>query len=203
MIKIGKVELQKNNKERFNLYDQDGNYIMAASAYNLKDYGYSEFEISEEDLEDLKRREDKDLIYLQASRYVSKALKTTKELENYLAKKKVDPSLIEEISYYLEDLGLLDDDKYLELYIEDRYNYSTDGPQKIKQKLYYKGFGSDQVDPLLAEYEDKERENLRELIISQKNTSRGKDKAKLIRYLMNKGYYYSMIKDELGIIDEI
>ena len=193
-MKITRIELQKNDNTRFSLFSDD-QYVMSVSAENLAPYGYGEFEISEEELEILKAKEEEGLFFKQALLYVSKALKTSKEVRDYLYKKKVSPELQDEIIEKLLDLKLLDDERYLEMYLEEKFNYSTDGSIKIKHKLYQKGFQSKDVDPLLPKYQDLEISNLKKLVSDRKKSRKNEDKQKLIRYLMSKGYEYSMISE--------
>ena len=134
-MKITRVELQKNDNTRFSLFSGD-EYIMSVSAENLAKYGYGEFEISDEELKELMEKEDIEKAYKRALRYTSKSLKSSKEVIDYLYKHKISPDLHEEIISRLKDLGLLDDERYLEIYLEEKFNYSSDGSIKIKNKLY-------------------------------------------------------------------
>ncbi len=193
-MKITRIELQKNDNTRFSLFSDD-EYIMSVSAENLAPYGYGEFEISEEELEELKAKEEEGLAYKQALQYASRALKTSKEVRDYLYRKKIDPSIQDEIIDKLEDLKLIDDQRYLEIYLEEKFNYSTDGSMKIKHKLYQKGFDSKDVDILLPKYRDLEKSNLEKLVESRQRSRKNEDRQKLIRYLMNKGYEYSLISE--------
>lgn len=196
-MKITRVELQKNDNTRFSLFSGD-EYIMSVSAENLAKYGYGEFEISDEDLKELMEKEDIEIAYKRALRYTSKSLKSSKEVIDYLYKHKISPDLHEEIISRLKDLGLLDDERYLEIYLEEKFNYSSDGSIKIKNKLYQKGFKSTDVDPHLHKFKEIEFENLKKLIENRRNSRKKEDKNKLIRFLLSKGYEYSMISEVIG-----
>lgn len=196
-MKITRVELQKNDNTRFSLFSGD-EYIMSVSAENLAKYGYGEFEISDEDLKELMEKEDIEKAYKRALRYTSKSLKSSKEVIDYLYKHKISPDLHEEIISRLKDLGLLDDERYLEIYLEEKFNYSSDGSIKIKNKLYQKGFKSTDVDPHLHKFKEIEFENLKKLIENRRNSRKKEDKNKLIRFLLSKGYEYSMISEIIG-----
>ena len=196
-MKITRVELQKNDNTRFSLFSGD-EYIMSVSAENLAKYGYGEFEISDEDLKELMKKEDIEKAYKRALRYTSKSLKSSKEVIDYLYKHKISPDLHEEIISRLKDLGLLDDERYLEIYLEEKFNYSSDGSIKIKNKLYQKGFKSTDVDPHLHKFKEIEFENLKKLIENRRNSRKKEDKNKLIRFLLSKGYEYSMISEVIG-----
>lgn len=196
-MKITKVIQQKNDPNRFSLFSGD-EYVGSATAENLSPYGYGEFEISDEDFKKLMDQDDFEKALNRCIKYLARAMKTTKEIRDYLYKNKVPAEIHDQVIERLEDLGLLDDKRYLEMYLEERFTYSSDGSMKIKNKLYLKGFSSAEVDPYLPKYRDQEEENLKNLIEANIKTSRGKDKNKLIRFLMNKGYPYPMIAENIG-----
>lgn len=198
-MKITKIEVQKKDNTRFNLYSGD-EFIVSASSDSLAKYGYGEFEISEEELEALKVQEGVAFALKKALQYASKAMKTTKEIEDYLWKHKVPKEHYEEIIGRLMDLGLIDDNRYLEMYLQEKFEYSKDGSMKIKSKLYTKGYSSKDVDPHLPKFREKERENLRELVEQKvkSNPAILDNKQKFVRFLMNKGYEYSLISEALS-----
>lgn len=198
-MKITRIEVQKKDNTRFNLYSGD-EFIVSASSDSLAKYGYGEFEISEEELEALKVQEGVAFALKKALQYASKAMKTTKEIEDYLWKHKVPKEHYEEIMGRLMDLGLIDDNRYLEMYLQEKFEYSKDGSMKIKSKLYTKGYSSKDVDPHLPKFREKERENLRELVEQKvkSNPAILDNKQKFVRFLMNKGYEYSLISEALS-----
>lgn len=198
-MKITRIEVQKKDNTRFNLYSGD-EFIVSASSDSLAKYGYGEFEISEEELEALKVQEGVAFALKKALQYASKAMKTTKEIEDYLWKHKVPKEHYEEIIGRLMDLGLIDDNRYLEMYLQEKFEYSKDGSMKIKSKLYTKGYSSKDVDPHLPKFREKERENLRELVEQKvkSNPAILDNKQKFVRFLMNKGYEYSLISEALS-----
>lgn len=198
-MKITRIEVQKKDDTRFNLYSGD-EFIMSASSDSLAKYGYGEFEISEDELEELKKQEGVMFALKKSIQYASKAMKTTKEIEDYLWKHKVPKEHNEEIIAKLVDFGLIDDDRYLEMYLGEKFNYTKDGSLKIKSKLYLKGFSSKDVDPYLPKYKEKERQNLIDLIEQKIKSSPAilDNKQKFVRFLMNKGYEYGMVSEELS-----
>lgn len=196
-MKITRIELQKNNNNRFSLFSDD-KYVGSASVENLAKYGYGEFEISDEEFQELMKKENVEKIFNRCLNYTSKALKTSKEVRDYLYRLKVAPSLHNDIITRLEKLGFIDDKKYLEMYLEEKFNYSTDGSIKIINKLYLKGFDKNDIVPYLHKYCELEKKNLIK-VIETRIKSKGKDdKNKLIRYLLQKGYEYSLIKEVVG-----
>jgi regulatory protein len=97
--------------------------------------------------------------------------------------------------------GFLSDDRFLKNFIEGKVRIKKWGLTKIKYELSKKGFTAQQVDKAFNQItlNDKIDENLTELSlkkwkeIQKKDTDFFKTKAKLIRYLLGKGYDYSSI----------
>ena len=204
-MKITRIEIQKNDNTRFNLYSED-KFIMGISYENLIPYGFSEFEISDEELLKLYEKENEDSALRSALRYSSRAMKSEKEVRDYLYKKNISEEIEDKIIEKLKDLNLLDDERYLSLYLEDKFLYGDDGSAKIKSKLIQKGLDSQKINLEMENFEEQERKNLKNLISKKINSYLEKKdgRNKMIRFLMNKGYSYSLIKEELDfdIFDE-
>ena len=54
------------------------------------------------------------------------------------------------------------------------------------------------MDPHLHKFKEIEFENLKKLIENRRNSRKKEDKNKLIRFLLSKGYEYSMISEVIG-----
>ena len=68
-------------------------------------------------------------------KYISKKMRSKKELFDYLKKEEYPIELINKTLKHLEEQGYLDDFRYAKSYINDRYNLSNDGPKKIIKYL--------------------------------------------------------------------
>ena len=93
-MKITKLEVQKKNKNRVNLYLNEEFYcglsLEAVVKYNLK-VGQ---DIEEQKLEFLQTDSEREIAQNKAISYISKYQKTEKELKDYLIKKGFDEGIV-------------------------------------------------------------------------------------------------------------
>ena len=66
--------------------------------------------------------------YDKALSYIEAKLRTKKEIIDYLNKKGFDEKYIEYAIEKVEKLGLLNDDVYVQAYVNDKINLTLDGP---------------------------------------------------------------------------
>ena len=78
--------------------------------------------------------------YYKSIKYINKKLRSKLEIEKYLAKLNIKTSDINKIIKLLYKDGYLNDYNYIKAYINDKYNLSNDGPEKIKKDLITLGF---------------------------------------------------------------
>src|SRR5574344_1241631 len=76
-------------------------------------------------------------------------MRNKKEIKDYLNKKDFDKKYIDFAINKLDGLGLLNSNKYIEAFINDKINLSNDGPYKIKRNLLEFDFNEDDVDKYL------------------------------------------------------
>lgn len=123
--------------------------------------------------------------------------KTTKEVRDYLSRKGYNEEIINLTIEYLISKDYLNDKKYIDAFIHDKYMINKYGQNKIKNCLLQKGIDKDLVESSLYEmYEDIEMENLK-MHALKKLHSLGdvpNKKSKLINHLIYKGYPYNLIK---------
>lgn len=140
--------------------------------------------------------ESAELIALEmANKYMASAIKTEKQLRDYLYKKEFKKSTIDKVVKKLEEYHIIDDFAYAEMYVKSNPNFSKN---KIKQKLYLFGIKSEIIEEILSDHEDFEgclinaQKFLKNKIIDKKIYE------KLIRRLISQGYNYDTIKSVLN-----
>jgi len=138
--------------------------------------------------------------YYKAIGYITKKMRTEKEIEKYLGK--YDKEIIKETIEKLKKDGYLDDELYLKSYISDQVYLGNSGPNKIRRDLKQLGFKEEDIDKKLEEYEDKVWIDKIDKIISKKllvNHKYGKNKLqeKIVYDLGNMGYPRTMIEEVL------
>lgn len=201
--KITKIEIQKRNKKRVNLYIND-EYAMAFSTeiafkYNLKlgqEIDYKNLEAIAEEDNYIKCKGDS-LIFIERS------YKTEKQVYDKLVSKGYDNKTIEKAINFLIEYKFVDDCRFADLYIEEKLK--KEGRNKIKFSLMQKGISENIIDEKLNYIDrDMEREALNKIAEKKyKTIVKGEEDKKKIynklgRFLMSKGYLWEDIKSVIN-----
>jgi regulatory protein len=199
MNKITKIEVQKKNKTRVNIY-VDEEYSFSCDAelvytHKLKinevvDMQLMQEVVSEDNLKKAKR---------DALRIIEKSYKTEKEIYNKLLTKGYEENVIMKVIDFMGSYNFVDDEKYAQAYIKDKI--ITQGRDKIFYALSAKGVDVETIkDNLASVNEDVEFAGAKkigikkyEALIKRESDSR-KIEGKLKQYLASKGYSWDMIK---------
>ena len=202
-MRITKYQKSKNNtyivtidNEPYQLYDD---IIVKYSLLLKKD-------ITKEELTDIINANNQRKCYYQALQYLSKKMRTKKEIRNYLEKKDFNK---EQINITIEKLvseKYLDEEKYLMAYLNDALRFTTDGPQKIKQKLFLLALDKELVTTKLNEIENEVWQEKCDKLAQKKVASNHKDSRQIIiqkvtQYLLHNGYEQKYITQSLSKID--
>lgn len=74
-------------------------------------------------------------IYNMALTYIEIKMRTSKEIKDYLNKKNFNTKLIDEVLDRLNKEGYLNEEKYIDAFVNDKVNLTNWGPYKIKKSL--------------------------------------------------------------------
>lgn len=201
-MKISKIEVQKNNPRRFNLYIDD-EFFMGVTEETLIYYNFFENRIIDEKIkEEIQSLEDYNVNLAKAINYASRAMKTEWEVRNYLREKKVLPHQIEDMIKFLVDRELIDDRFYVEQFIEEKINTGRHGLVKIKHLLTQKGISRNLLDDIVDEEQSEMLKDACTEAAQRKYDSlmaANKDKIyeKLFRFLSARGFQYDEIKNAI------
>ncbi|WP_138159199.1 RecX family transcriptional regulator [Peptoniphilus catoniae] len=197
-MKINRVFYDKKTKE-YSIEIDDGNFIKVIEDTLVKCDLRKNKEISEEDLEKILFEDNKYRSINLSLKYLRK-LRSEFEMRSYLRDKEIDSDTIDITIEYLKEFNYINDKNYAESFSRDKLYINKYGPEKIKIYLLQKGISKN----LISEALNKLDENLiRENLITEgkrKVLSLEDDKKlyeKTIRFLLNKGYSYDMIKSSL------
>lgn len=200
MAKITKIEIQKRNKERVNLF-LDGEYAFALSAELIYKEGLKiNAEIDSEKLKALAERESFIRCKESALRIIERSYKTEKEMRDKLKLKGYEDNSISKSIEFLKEYNFINDTNYVKAFISDKLNSA--GSQKIKYTLMQKGICKDIIDEELSKLNKDNEKNAAFNIakkkfdaIRKKESDNYKISGKLYRYLVSKGYGHDVISD--------
>ena len=200
MAIITKIEIQKKNKERVNIY-LDEEYAFSISAELVYKENLKVKDVV--DIEKLKSVADKES-YLRcknsALKIIERSYKTEKEVIEKLQMKGYEQNHIEASIEFLKEYKFLNDDYYAEAFIKDKLN--SKWSQRIKQDLIKKGIPRDKIEEKLEGIDKIAEKNTARVlankklrIIQKSENDTYKISGKLYRFLISKGYTYDVVKE--------
>ena len=186
-MKITKIEAQKNNKNRVNLY-LDENFYCGLSLETILKNGIKQGkEIDSSCLEYLRNETEKEIALNNAVGYISKAAKTKKQIRGYLLKKGFEEDTIFFVLKKLEEYNFVNDELYAKQYV--KFKTKKNGKNKILMELKLNGVSEELARDCVENFAN-DKENiviLAEKYLKNKNLDL-KTKQKTYRYLLSKGY---------------
>ena len=190
-MKIEKYEKIGTNKYR--LYLSNGEVIDTYDDVILKNELLLKKELTNKDYNQILIETNLSEYYNSCIRYISIRLRSTKEIKDYLAKKKVSNEDIDIIIDKLTKNKLLDDNHFTECFIKDKLNFTTMGEYKIINELKKHNISNDIINNNSYLWsEDIMIPKIEKLVDKQINNNKKLDKYKLRNkiyyYLLNQGY---------------
>lgn len=199
------MEIKKYKKLKNNIYELELDNDLKVRLYDDVIVKYDlllKKKISDNELKEIIKFNDELESYYLALKFISKKLRCEKEVIEYLKKYNYDNNIIEKTINRLKKYNYLNREEYIKSFINDKYNFSSDGPNKIKRKLNELGFTDDEINP----YIDKDYQAKIEKIIDKKvknnhKLSNNMLKQNINNYLINLGYSKEMFIDYLNKIN--
>lgn len=198
-MKISKLEIQKRNKSRVNLY-LDGEFFCGLSLETvIKNHLKEGEKVSQAQVNLLKTDSERKSALDKVMRHMSRTPKTEKELYFFLKKKEFEPKVIGFVLNKLKEYDLIDDALYAKNYVTSKSK--KQGRRKIAYDLRRRGISEDLIDYSLQNFSE-EKESIYEIA---KKYLRNKDltpltKQKTYRYLASRGFITSDILSCLNTI---
>lgn len=205
-MKITKIEQQKNNKNRVNIYC-DEKFTFGLTQNGIIDFGlYVGKELTQETIEDITKQDSFNRGLTYAYDYLSYGLRTEKDMRTKLAKKEIEEKYIDDIINKLKEYNYINDKYYVETYIKSKAIPSNYGKQKVINALYIKGINKELVIQVWEELGDNIdiETQVKELIEKKLNILKKepfiKKKEKISRFLLSKGYQWNDFSDILNTL---
>ena len=195
-MKIGKYTKLKGNRYSVvigditvKLYDD---VIVKYELLRLK-------EIDEMLFKEITEYNDKLEAYYKSLKYITRKLRTEKEIYKYLDKDYNKETILETIDK-LKVMGYLNKDLYLKSYLSDQIHMTLNGPNKIKKDLIKLGYDEEDFKSFIESIDEdvwlsKVEKMVCKKIKTNRNLGINKLKEKLVYDLSNMGYYKWMIEE--------
>ncbi len=148
-----------------------------------------------------------DIAYTKLVDWCNKAERCRFDLARKLSIWGAEKSFIDACIDRLRKSNLFDDARFASAYAHDKSNLQRWGAQKINMHLKAKSISDESIREALGHLENEvHQENIRELAKRKWSSVKGKTpyerNAKLIQFLLRKGFAYDAIKRELSTIEE-
>ena len=138
--------------------------------------------------------------YYKSIKYINKKLRSEAEIEKYLNKLDVSDNDIKKIIKLLYDDGYLNKERFLKAFINDKYNLSNYGPNKIIKDLTIHGYNVNDINMYLdtLDWYVKINKLVDSKIKTNHKLSNNSLKNKILREIINLGYEKNMILEVLN-----
>ena len=204
MAIITKIEVQKKNQDRVNIY-VNNEFFIAIYTELVYRFGLKKgIDIDEDKLKSLL----KDEIYIKAKNKALNVLSKSDQSEKKIREKlsyDFEESIIDKVIIFLKNNNFINDDILAQKIVNTNINLNKCGINKIKQNLYIKGINKNSIDEALGDVDyNIEFENAMYLAKKRYNRIKNEDKRKIYQkisqHLAYKGFNYDIIKRVLNKI---
>jgi regulatory protein len=204
---ITKITVQQKQKDRYNIFTDDGKgekYAFSVDEDVLIKFQLKKgMELDDFAITEIFFQDDIRKAYNQAINYLAVRMRSELEVRKYLQKKEVDEPIVNEVIHMLYSHRYLNDKEFALAFVRTQMNTTDKGSISIRLELKEKGIAEAVIEIALKEYP---YENQLEKAIKlsnkhfQKNTSDSKlvKKQKLEQMLSRKGYPFEVIQKAIG-----
>lgn len=192
-LRNGQYEVCLENDEKVLLYEDA---ILDAELLRKK-------EVSQEELNKIISLNEKYEVYIKSVKYLNTKMRSEKEIRNKF--KDYSKDALDYAICRLQKEGYLNNQIYINAYINDQINLKNIGPNKIRKELIQLGFEESEFQELVDNINEevwlvKIRKIIDKTIKSNHSKSNSSLAIKITNDLLNKGFSSYLIADELNKI---
>ena len=193
VLKITDLRQGVKNPNRVNVFVNE-KYAFSLDVTQIVDMKLKVgLEISEEDLAECKKQSEFGKLYQRALEWVLVRPRSEKEVYDYLYKKihekKLDKNYINLIVERLKNKKYLDNARFAEYYVENRFVKKGISRKRLKMELMKKGVAMEIIEEVLDGRNDEEE--IKKIITKKKGKY---TREKLIQYLCRQGFPYQLVQ---------
>lgn len=195
------IRYEKKGNNNYNIYLDNNKKITINEDVILKHKLLYKKEIDEFLLEEIIKDNNNYDIYNKCVKYIGVRLRSINEIREYMQRKNVEDSLLEDTINKLIKNKLLDDEIFTKAFIKDKLNFTTMGPYRIELELKKHHIDNNIISKYINDIdynilENKINKQITKLIKSNKNKPNLKNK--IYTNLLNLGYSSELILDNLN-----
>ncbi len=196
-MKITSIKQQVKRARRYSVFvDEKYAFSLSESAL-LESKIASGQELTAQQVEEFKKLSGEDKLYNMTLRYVAMRPRTEWEIEEYLRRKDASPTLTSQILSKLSNIDLINDEKFAQMFVNDRRLLRPASRRKIIMELRKKRVADEVIQRTVGSESEDEQTALRAVIERKRRQTKYHDDLKLMQYLARQGFSYGDIKDAL------
>ncbi len=194
---ITSLKQEKKNPNRVNVY-LDGEYSFGLAKLVAAWLKVGQ-ELSTEKIDELRDKDEAEVAYQHAIRFLSYRPRSSMEVRRNLQKHQVEDLVIEAVISRLLDNKLVDDENFARLWVENRSAFRPRGRYALRTELQQKGVNADIIEQALENLD--ESSLAYQLALKQGRQLKSLDWQsfwkKLSSYLSRRGFEYSLVAESV------
>lgn len=195
-VEITDLKQGVKNPNRVNVF-VNGKFAFSLDLTQVVDYHLKTgMKLTSEVFEELKKASEFGKLYQRALEWVLTRPRSRKEVYDYLYKKvyekKLDKNYINNVILRLEEKKYLNDERFAEFYVENRFVKKGVSAKRLKMELMKKGVAKEIIEKVLSESGRNDEEEIKKIIAKKRARY---DDEKLISYLCRQGFSYELAKN--------
>lgn len=200
---ITKITFQQKNKDRYNIFIDDGHgekYGFSVDEDVLIKFNIKKgLELDEYTLTEIQFADDIRKALNLAIHHLARRMRSEGEIRTFLLKKEVDELIINEVIYQLTEMRYINDEEFANAYIRTQMNTTDKGPDVIKRELIEKGVHRKNYEQPLSMF-TVEQQVEKALLLAKKYVEKNQRDShqvliqKTKQMLMRKGYHQDAIQ---------
>lgn len=196
---LTRMEVQKHNKERVNVY-LDDEYAFSLTLIEAAQLHKGQV-LTQAEIDRLRDADAVQQAVDQAARFLSYRPRSSAEVRQNLSGKGYSESTVAAALERLATLGYLDDLAFTRYWLENRETFRPRGPLALRYELRQKGVQDALIDAVLAESYDEADAAFR-AAQDRSRRLRGTDRAtfrkRLLSFLQRRGFSYGVCQDAIN-----
>jgi regulatory protein len=201
---VTSIEAQKHATTRYSIF-LDGEFAFGIGRDLLLESGLAKGEFLDQDrIDAILARDAVDRAVSTAMRALEQRMQTGRELRTRLLRKGFDTESIDAALGKLTDYGYLNDERFAELWIENRLAHRPRGKRMLEHELRQKGSDRQIVDETVTGMEIDDRTAALELAHKRLKSVQGlpldEQKKKMTGILARRGFDYGVIRTTLETV---
>jgi regulatory protein len=200
MLTITRLEPQKRNPERLNVY-LDGEFAFGISR-TVASWLEEGNQLSQQKVSALQNADKIEAAYQRALNLLSYRSRSEREIQQNLQKHHISEEIIPEVLSRLRENNLVNDRDFAIQWVDNRKKFHPRGKRALKTELIKKGISDQIIEEILQDIDEKELAMKFALgkITRLKDLEKPEFQKKLYGYLSRRGFGYGLCREVTDLI---